>query len=339
MSDVSTPTDAQAARLAAGQGCLEAALTFLAYGIAPLCCCDPDHIAVRKQHAQECGSPGKAPMRQWKAWQTQLPTRADVQALWDQYPIGNVGIVLGQGSGVVRIDSDGAAGIALLQAWSGGDLPPTWTFLSPSGGQGWLYAWPRDLFCKTTTKAAPGEHQELRLMGNGSQTIVPPSRHPKGGHYVWASGASPNDLPLAPAPAWLIARLHAPAPTPASAPPWTGPRTADYDRVMQALALIPSDDYDDWLLVGMALHHTGAPWARDTWDTWSRQSAKFDETKQEKSWASFGASKKVVTLGSLFHRAYPQRPAQQAPQWHTRTTRWTGQFQAIRAEEIPSWHS
>jgi Primase C terminal 2 (PriCT-2) len=92
------------------------------------------------------------------------------------------------------------------------------------------------------------------------------------------------------------------------------PRPADAARVADALAHIPAEDYDDWLKVGMALHHSGEPWARGVWDTWSQQSDKFDADTQEKSWASFGARNKVVTLGSLFYLASQQgwRPPEPA---------------------------
>jgi Primase C terminal 2 (PriCT-2) len=61
-------------------------------------------------------------------------------------------------------------------------------------------------------------------------------------------------------------------------------------------------DYDTWLLLGMALHSTREGWARELRDRWSRQSAKFDEGKQEKSWRSFTSDGKV-TIASLFHMA------------------------------------
>jgi Primase C terminal 2 (PriCT-2) len=75
-------------------------------------------------------------------------------------------------------------------------------------------------------------------------------------------------------------------------------------RVQRALDAIPNDDapYDTWLILGMALHSTGESWARDLWDGWSRQSGKFDERKQDKSWGSF-TSDGHVTIGSLFHLA------------------------------------
>ena len=65
----------------------------------------------------------------------------------------------------------------------------------------------------------------------------------------------------------------------------------------------------------MALHSTAALWARDLWDTWSQQSAKYDAAKQEKAWHSFQAAG-GVTLGSLFQMAQAQgwQPRQDAQQ-------------------------
>jgi hypothetical protein len=127
-----TPTRDHAARLAAGAACLDAALTvYRPRGLVPTCCCDPNHIGVGKKHAQSCTNPGKAPMHKWKAWQTRIPTREEVQALWRDYPLGNVGALLGQVSGLVRVDVDGREGEALLQQWSAGDLPPAGVFAAP----------------------------------------------------------------------------------------------------------------------------------------------------------------------------------------------------------------
>lgn len=291
------------ARLAAGQACLETALHFyLPLGFSVTCCCDPDHVGVGRKHAKTCDSPGKTPMHPWKALQTQRPTATEIEQRWRDFPYGNVGCVLGQASGLVRIDVDGATGETLLQQWSHGDLPPTWAFYSSAQGRGLLYTWPRDLLCKSTSTSSPGDHKELRLMGNGSQTILPPSRHASGSLYTWEAGCGPQDIPLAPAPTWLIERLcHKP---PRHRAQGGAGQDDTFARVASALAAITNTDapYDDWLLLGMALHSTGAPWARDLWDSWSRQNQKFDDTKQEKSWESF-SSDGQVTIGSLFHLA------------------------------------
>ena len=75
---------------------------------------------------------------------------------------------------------------------------------------------------------------------------------------------------------------------------------------MHALAALPNHDvdYECWLKVGMALHSTGQPWAREVWDTWSQHSAKYDAAKQAKSWRSFDEDRTPrATLGTLFHLA------------------------------------
>ena len=319
MTTQPTPDPAHQTRLDAGQACLDAALNvYLPLALAVTWLCDPHHVGVGRTHAKACHDPGKAPMHPWKAFQTRLPTVEEVQAVFNGYPIGNVGCVLGQASRLVRIDEDGATGRAVLEEWSGGDLPPTWTFRSGSGGRGLLYGWPQDVPCKTTAhQKKKADHQELRLMGNGSQTVLPPSRHESGALYTWEPGLSPQDLAPAPAPAWLVERLRVvPRKAPARRDPSTH-ATPDAARVHHALDAIPNADaaYDDWLKIGMALHSTQAPWARDAWDAWSQQSGKYDAGKQDKAWHSFQAEG-GVTLGSLFQMAQAQgwQPLQDAQQ-------------------------
>ncbi len=152
-------------------------------------------------------------------------------------------------------------------------------------------------------------------MAKGSQTGLPPSRHPSGRLYTWDPGCSPQDSALAPAPPWLIERLR-------EAPRQVAPRhtasvhdAVDFARVASALAAIPNNDapYDNWLALGTALQSTGESWARYLWDNWSRQSSKFDEPKQGKSWQNF-SSDGNVTIASLFHLAKQSgwRPPQAA---------------------------
>ena len=195
----------------------------------------------------------------------------------------------------------------MLLEWSGGDLPATWTFRSSPGCRGLLYLWPHALPCKTTAHQTKGAHQELRLMGNGSQTVLPPSRHASGALYTWEPGLSPQDLAPAPAPAWLVERLRKEPRPDTCAACAKRHETPDAARVQRALDAIPNEDapYEDWLTIGMALHSTEAPWARDLWDAWSQQSGKYDKDKQEKAWNSFQAEG-GVTLGSLFQMAQAQ---------------------------------
>jgi P4 family phage/plasmid primase-like protien len=98
-------------------------------------------------------------------------------------------------------------------------------------------------------------------------------------------------------------------------PGTTHTRSADYpldtERLKEALEHIPSDPYDDWLLVGMALY-SAAPGEEGftLWDEWSKASPKYKGVEDlRKKWASFSSPEerpagKSVTLGSLYHRAF-----------------------------------
>ena len=87
---------------------------------------------------------------------------------------------------------------------------------------------------------------------------------------------------------------------------------SDFDpvEVTRALTVIPSDDHDDWILVGQALHSTGQPLARGLWDWWSRRSAKYQQGDQDYRWKSF-TKDGGRTLGDLYTLAhqYGWRPA------------------------------
>lgn len=79
---------------------------------------------------------------------------------------------------------------------------------------------------------------------------------------------------------------------------------ADRAEVRRALALITdSDDRDQWLKIGMALHaeFAGSDEGFDLWSHWSRQSLKFDERDQRQKWKSFRRG--GVGIGTLFEIA------------------------------------
>jgi hypothetical protein len=172
--------------LADGAACLEAALTYLAAGWCPIPLCPPDHVGVGKEHGKTCESPGKAPLvGGWTSFQ-RLPTQDELRAWWQRWPNANVGVVMGRISGVVGIDVDGPAGEA---AWA--MLAASGTFATPvsgfrtSGGRRLLFAIAEGMVVASGRQNLDGEHAELRLLGEGSQTVAPPSRHASGGYYTW----------------------------------------------------------------------------------------------------------------------------------------------------------
>lgn len=177
---------AHEAALQAGQECLEAALKYISLGWSAVPLCTPDHIGMGKTHCQRCGNPGKVPWIEWLEFQSRLATPAEVRSWWDRNPLSNVGVVLGEVSGLISVDVDGAQGEQKLLDFSGGIVPATLEFSTSSGRRHLLYRIPDRTRIKTTAFRA--DASELRLQGNGAQTVMPPSRHHSGARYAWFPG-------------------------------------------------------------------------------------------------------------------------------------------------------
>jgi hypothetical protein len=313
-------------RLADGAACLQAALDYLARDWPVVALCPPDHVGVARvseDHARTCKTPGKRPWHRWKEFQGRPPSEAEVREWWRRMPNSNVGVALGR---VLRVDVDGPAGEDRLRQLSGGDLPPTLEFTGDisKGSRGLLYLAPPGIDLRTTSEL-PREGEELRLQGRGAQTVLPPSRHRKGMLYAWRPGHSPHEIEPAPAPAWLVRHLRAPAgprsPSPASGRPGNpaGPAApADMALALEALRHLSPERaarYDSWLHVGMALHAVsdgGEMLA--AWDEWSRQcEAKYAEGVCAAKWATFHRAG-TLQLSDLLRWA--QRDTGWAPSTH-----------------------
>lgn len=81
---------------------------------------------------------------------------------------------------------------------------------------------------------------------------------------------------------------------------------ADWGRIREALRYVSPESRETWLRIGMALHWTEDPRARQLWDEWSQGSPhKFDARVQDLTWASFKSERPgpVTTLGTLFKLA------------------------------------
>jgi hypothetical protein len=84
--------------------------------------------------------------------------------------------------------------------------------------------------------------------------------------------------------------------------------TAHMSEIEEVLTRIPNADlsYDDWISVGMAVHHTsgGTEEGYDAWLRWSETSGKHDASNMLGRWGSFGKNAgKPRTLASLIAMA------------------------------------
>jgi hypothetical protein len=147
-------------------------------------------------------SRGKHP--RWSKW-TQRPTlsSADIQAHWDDNPRDNVGIRTGAPSGFFVIDIDpkngGAGAWEDLVRAHGNDFPQTYTVVTGSGGLHLYLLMPSF----DVTNSAKGLPSGVDVRGTGGLVVAPPSASGIGAYCIL------NDLPLAPAPGWLLALLQA----------------------------------------------------------------------------------------------------------------------------------
>jgi hypothetical protein len=174
------------ARLADGQACKAAALLYAERGWSAIPLCPPDHVGVGKGHAGRCkrGSWGKAPMID--GWQSQTAgTATDIERWWKQWPNANVGLAMGVG-GLIGIDADGDSGKAALDAIIAQGLVRTLEFVTPGGGHRQLYVASEEAMLTPQFEALAAK-EEIRILGRGSQTVAPPSRHQFGGIYQWKS--------------------------------------------------------------------------------------------------------------------------------------------------------
>ena len=221
-----------------------------------------------------------------------------------------VGLMLGEKSGgILQVDFDGPNGVPRFNEVYGRsptELPPTNGVTSGKEMRGSRFFlvdpdWWSSLRGRKVWKDDDGEIC-LELRWAGHQAVIA-GAHPETKGYSWLPLSSPADRQMAMAPDWLLEPLlrsetsYEPVEVTAE----------DAQRAINMLACIdPADrtDYDGWLEVGMALHHTDEG-LLDEWVKWSEQMPNFDAEECIKKWESFAGDYKgpKTTIRSLHHWA------------------------------------
>ena len=77
------------------------------------------------------------------------------------------------------------------------------------------------------------------------------------------------------------------------------------DQLSEIINTIPNDglEYDDWIMIGMAIHETTNGTGYDLWHSWSARSNKHDDRQMDIKWNSFGKNPSRYTVGTLIHLA------------------------------------
>lgn len=182
---------------------LAAALGYVARGwpVLPLYALRDGQCTCRQGH--DCRSAGKhSPMKEWQSRATTDPDRV---RSWFRTGHAGVGVATGARSGLAVLDIDtrhgGERSVLDLQHRHG-ELPPTLWAQTGSGGWHAIFAHPGGAGDDRAARVGPG----LDSKADGGMVVVAPTLHASGRRYRWVT-----DLPPAPMPAWLVARLR-PAP-------------------------------------------------------------------------------------------------------------------------------
>ena len=273
------------------------------------------------------GPMGKFPAVKWKDFQQRLVTDEEMLSHYALYA-GGVGIITGEVSGVIVIESDGPEGEAVLAAFEkvGGPLPQTFTVRSGSGRG--LHRYFQHPGGHIPTRANPSIKLDVR--GDRGFCVLPPSLHRSGARYEIVSDVTPARLPKG-----LLTFIDAENSKAGSAAPAEkrgansqssdvasdlGCNTTRFDAlpvnpvnaaiIMTMLDALPdsaSNHYDDWIKIGLALHEFDdgdvglALWRRFS----SRCHEKADKTDFTAVWSSFDGYHpgRRITIGSLWRMA------------------------------------
>lgn len=121
----------------------------------------------------------------WKPYQVEQASEDQIREWWSADPDAGIAVVLGKVSGgLVAFDFDGD-GADQLAKDNDLHLPPTAISKTGGGGHHFLYRSPVQLATMTTLLEGDNCHIELRA--EGSYVVLPPSIHPMGTAYEWAT--------------------------------------------------------------------------------------------------------------------------------------------------------
>lgn len=186
---------------------LDEALRYAAAGIPvfPLHWIKQDGNCSCRQGAM-CQAKGKHP--RIKSWNEEATTdAAKIKEWWSKTPSANIGIPMGEKSGLVTLDVDtrhgGEESLAkLVKEFA--PLPDTITATTGGGGKHYIFKYTEELCLKNVV----GFRDGLDIRTQGGMIVAAPSIHSSGREYAWDSGKSPFEMQTADMPAWLVEEIR-----------------------------------------------------------------------------------------------------------------------------------
>jgi hypothetical protein len=212
-------------------------------------CCPPTH---------RCQSPGKIPYDPYErqhmvSWQNHPQFTLEKWAEWlDLEPEINIGFLTGSPSRIVAVDIDDASGEEMFRGTVSEEERQTWTFTT---GKGARILYRANVGGVRSARLSNGT-ASVEILGDGRQSVLPPSVHPSGASYGWIGALSPRTRPVREAPARVLLpvsdidseredwQAKVEAPTPEGSRNETLTRLAGH---LLAPASVPADEVFLWL--------------------------------------------------------------------------------------------
>jgi len=259
---------------------------------------------------------------------------------WEKFTINNhyfnenyngLSLITGKINNIIVVDIDNLEHWNLFLKENGKEEPNTVKAISGSGGIHLYFKYSDDLgHIKTSTKCF-GKKYDIDIRNNGGNIILPPTSyfnmnindHCK---YKWEKNIF--DYKLKKFPGWMKKIL-------------LGPKTnskkkinnnieilqnnndcccdvdkedenlnfsvIEIEKLLDMLDLERSDNYNDWISVGLCLHNISDKYLL-LWEKWSQNSPKYVENECEKNWLAFKKDKDGLKIGSLLMWAKSDSP-------------------------------
>lgn len=158
-------------------------------------CCPASH---------RCQSPGKIPFdpvegKHMERWQEHVQFGLDQWQEWCDYDSElNIGFLCGSPSNLVGIDVDSEEGQVILERSEIDGWRDTWKYTTGRGSR-FLFRVSEATRSFNVTRGS----SFIEVLGDGRQSVLPPSVHPSGRKYQWCAGHSPRDRDPADGAVWL----------------------------------------------------------------------------------------------------------------------------------------
>ena len=249
-----------------------------------------------------CEQPGKHPrISNW----TQVPQWSDeqIEVMVEHQDAGNHFGVVVDGFLVVDVDPRNGGNESywkLVEDLGGEDLALSSGFVLHTGGDGRhiYFDLPKDDGGAYVQHL--GDYPGIDFKTNGF-VVGAGSLHASGNRYT--AQDDPSDITQAPEE--LLEKIRRPE---AHRSQYRG-ETMDmtHDDIRQMLSYINNSGdglhYEDWVKIGMAIHHATGGSGYWLWDEWSRDSNKYDPRMMDKRWHSFGKCANPATLATIIYFA------------------------------------